>query len=175
LRLINPSGYGHDFSIKYAKNQTLGQAGNEAKFHASQPQKLNLKELIWMEQVSFPAQKTVKEQVQTLRNTIYSYVGVKHETPIVQIVWGSLIFYGRAEGMKFDYTLFKPNGEPLRAKITLNFVEYISPGKWEKEGCKFTRPDSSDHGQSWRHAATVMRQDLPRQWLLHGSRSHQRS
>ncbi|MBR7792642.1 peptidoglycan-binding protein [Undibacterium sp. FT147W] len=132
--LINPSGYGHDFSIKYAKNQTLGQAGNEAKFHASQPQKLNLKELILDGTgVILGTKKTVKEQVQTLRNTIYSYVGVKHETPIVQIVWGSLIFYGRAEGMKFDYTLFKPNGEPLRAKITLNFVEYISPGEMGKK------------------------------------------
>lgn len=132
--LVNPSGYGHDFSIKYAKNQTLGQAGNEAKFHASQPQKLSLKELILDGTGVIPGtKKTVKEQVQNLRNTIYTYVGSKHETPIVQIVWGSLIFYGRAEGMKFDYTLFKPNGEPLRAKITLNFVEYISPGEMEKK------------------------------------------
>ena len=37
--LINPSGYGHDYSIKYSKAQTLGQAGSEAKFHASQPEK----------------------------------------------------------------------------------------------------------------------------------------
>lgn len=132
--LINPSGYGHDFAIKYAKNQTLGQAGNEAKFHASQPQKLSLKELVLDGTGVIPGtKKTVKEQVQNLRNTIYSYVGSKHETPIVQIVWGSLIFYGRAEGMKFDYTLFKPNGEPLRAKITLDFVEYVSSGEMEKK------------------------------------------
>lgn len=132
--LINPSGYGHDYSIKYAKNQALGQAGNEAKFHASQPEKLSLKELILDGTGVIPGTtKTVKQQVESLRDAVYTYVGSKHEAPIVQVVWGSLIFYGRAEGLKFDYTLFKPNGEPLRAKISLTFVEYISAAEIVKE------------------------------------------
>ena len=132
--LINPSGYGHDYTIKYAKNQALGQAGNEAKFHASQPEKLSLKELILDGTGVIPGTtKTVKQQVESLRDAVYTYVGSKHEAPIVQVVWGSLIFYGRAEGLKFDYTLFKPNGEPLRAKISLTFVEYISAAEIVKE------------------------------------------
>jgi nucleoid-associated protein YgaU len=53
---------------------------------------------------------------------------------------GQSDFLRRAEGMKFDYTLFKPNGEPLRAKITLNFVEYISPGEMGKR----KQPSSPD-------------------------------
>lgn len=132
--LINPSGYGHDFSIKYAKAQSLGQAGNESKFHASQPEKLSLKELVLDGTGVVPGTtKTVKQQVEELRNAVYTYVGTKHEAPIVQVVWGSLIFYGRVEGLKFDYTLFKPNGEPLRAKISLNFVEYTSAAEIVKE------------------------------------------
>jgi hypothetical protein len=83
---------------------------------------------------------SVKQQIEALRNTVYTYVGEKHEAPVVQVVWGSLIFYGRAEGMKFDYTLFMPNGEPLRAKITLNFVEYTSAAEIAKE----SQPRSPD-------------------------------
>ncbi|GGC76733.1 CIS tube protein [Undibacterium terreum] len=132
--LINPSGYGRDYSIRYAKNQALGQASNEAKFHASQPEKLTLKELVLDGTGAVPGlTKSVKAQVESLRNTVYTYVGTKHEAPIVQVVWGSLIFYGRAEGLKFDYTLFKANGEPLRAKISLNFVEYQSASEIVKE------------------------------------------
>ena len=132
--LINPSGYGHDYSIKYAKNQSLGQAGNESKFHASQPEKLTLKELILDGTGVVPGTtKTVKQQVESLRDAVYTYVGSKHEAPIVQVVWGSLVFYGRAEGLKFDYTLFKPNGEPLRAKISLTFVEFVSAAEIVKE------------------------------------------
>jgi hypothetical protein len=125
--LINPSGYGHEFVIRYAKNQALGQAGNEAKFYASKPEKLNLKELVLDGTGAVPGTKMpVKQQVDALRNTVYTYVGTKHEAPIVQVVWGSLLFYGRVESLKFDYTLFTPSGEPLRAKVTLNFIEYTS-------------------------------------------------
>jgi hypothetical protein len=139
--LINPSGYNHEFSIRYAKNQALGQAGNEAKYNATQPEKLSLKELVLDGTGAVPGTKmSVKQQVEALRNTVYTYVGEKHEAPVVQVVWGSLIFYGRAEGMKFDYTLFMPNGEPLRAKITLNFVEYTSAAEIAKE----SQPRSPD-------------------------------
>ena len=139
--LINPAGYGHDFTIRYARNQALGQAGNEAKFHASQPEKLNLKELVLDGTGAVPGTSMpVKDQVTALRNTVYTYVGTKHEAPIVQVVWGSLIFYGRAENLKFDYTLFMPNGEPLRAKITLAFVEYTSAAEIVKE----SQPSSPD-------------------------------
>jgi nucleoid-associated protein YgaU len=132
--LINPAGYEIDHVIRYAKKQAMGQAGNEAKFDAAEPEKLTLRQMTLDGTGAVPGSKMpVKEQVQLLRNTIYTYVGTKHETPIVQVVWGSLIFYGRVQGLKFDYTLFKPNGEPLRAKITLNFVEYTSAAELVKE------------------------------------------
>lgn len=132
--LINPSGYGWDYSIRYTKTQATGKAGNEAKFHASQLEKLRLKELVLDGTGAVPGtQMSVKDQVESLRDTVYTYVGDKHEAPIVQVVWGSLIFYGRVEGLKFDYTLFKPNGEPLRAKVSLNFIEYKSPAQITKE------------------------------------------
>ena len=139
--LINPSGYGHDFSIRYSKNQALGQPGNETKFSASQPEKLSLKELV-LDGTGAIAGTTqsVNQQIDSLRNTVYTYVGSKHEAPIVQVVWGTLIFYGRVEGLKFDYTLFKPSGEPLRAKVTLHFVEYISAAEIVKE-TKLNSPD----------------------------------
>ncbi|MBY0573625.1 MAG: peptidoglycan-binding protein [Undibacterium sp.] len=141
--LINPSGYGHEFSIKYAKNQSLGQAGNEAKFHASQPEKLHLEKLVLDGTGAVPGtKKSVKEQVDSLRNSVYTYVGTKHEAPIVQVVWGNLLFYGRVEGLKLDYTLFKPNGEPLRAKVTLNFVGYTSAAEIVKAESK-SSPDLS--------------------------------
>lgn len=125
--LINPSGYDHNYTVRYTKNETLGQSGDEAKFNAVQSEKLNLKSLVLDGTGAIPGTKEpVKLQVEKLRNAVYTYVGTKHEPPIVQVVWGSLLFYGRVESLKFDYTLFTPSGEPLRAKISLNFVEYTS-------------------------------------------------
>jgi nucleoid-associated protein YgaU len=139
--LINPAGYGHDFGIRYTKTQAQGAAGKEAKYVGSQSEKLSLKELILDGTGAVPGSVIpVKTQVANLRKTTYDYVGVKHEAPIVQLVWGGLIFYGRVESLKFDYTLFKPNGDPLRAKVTMSLVEYNSPPEIVKE----SQPSSPD-------------------------------
>jgi hypothetical protein len=140
--LINPSNYDMEFSVKYAKNQAMGQAGNEAKFHASEPEKLSLKSLVLDGTGAVPGTTmAVKAQVEALRNTIYTYVGTKHEAPIVQVVWGSLIFYGRVQKLSLDYTLFAPNGEPLRAKIaSLDFIEFTTAAELVKEESK-SSPD----------------------------------
>jgi hypothetical protein len=123
--LINPSGYGHEFQIKYSKNAALGQAGNETKYSASLPEKLSLKELVFDGTGVVPnTTQSVTDQVTNLRATVYDFNTERNEAPIVKVVWGDLLFYGRADGFKVDYTLFKPTGEPLRARVTLNFIEY---------------------------------------------------
>ena len=76
---------------------------------------------------------SVKDQIELLKNVAYTFVGTKHESPIVQLKWGGFIFYGRVESLKFDYTLFKPSGVPLRAKVTLTFIEYQSTEEISKE------------------------------------------
>lgn len=135
--LINPAGYDHNYTVRYTKNEVPGQSGDEAKFNSMQSEKLNLKSLVLDGTGAIPGTKLpVKQQVEALRNAVYTYVGTKHEPPIVQVVWGSLLFYGRIESLKFDYTLFAPNGEPLRAKISLSFVEYSSAAEEVKKSRK---------------------------------------
>jgi LysM repeat protein len=132
--LINPTGYGRDFSIRYTEQQPLGQASQESKYVYSKPEVLTLKELVLDGTGVVPGTtEPVTVQVEKLRNTVYTYDGDKHEAPIVQVLWGKLIFYGRVRGLKFDYTLFKPSGEPLRAKVTLALVQYLSPSEIAKK------------------------------------------
>jgi len=42
--------------------------------------------------------------------------------------------------MSIDYTLFKPNGSPLRAKLNLKFVKYMT----NKEAVELAKNQSSD-------------------------------
>lgn len=142
--MLNPAGYEQTFKLSYAKNKVLGQPGTETKFDASHPEKFVLKELILdatgavsanpLSVVSDPV--PVKDQIELLKDVVYRYKGTKHETPIVQVKWGELLFYGRVESLKFDYTLFKPSGVPLRAKVTLTFVEYQSKEEISKEAAQ---------------------------------------
>lgn len=139
--LINPAGYEHGFAISYTTNKSVGSNGSEAKYDITQAEKLTLKSLVLDGTGAVPGQViAVRDQVDTLCKAVYNYVGKLHEAPIVQVVWGALLFYGRVESLKFDYTLFKPNGEPLRAKVSLNLVEYKSPPEIVKES-KQSSPD----------------------------------
>ncbi|QOJ22621.1 MAG: peptidoglycan-binding protein [Gammaproteobacteria bacterium] len=139
--MINPAGYEHTFKLSYAKNRVLGQPGTETKYDASHPEKIVLKELVLdatgaVTTGSSAADSTptpVKEQIELLKSVAYTYRGTKHEAPIVQLKWGALLFYGRIESLKFNYTLFKPNGVPLRAKVTLTLIEYQSSEEISKE------------------------------------------
>jgi hypothetical protein len=132
--LINPKAYGEDYMIVYSETKAMGKAGSEAKFHTAKPEKLTLEELVLDGTGAVPGTTmAVKAQVDALRNTIYTYIGTKHQAPIVRVVWGTMVFYGRVQGMKVDYTLFMPSGEPLRAKVKLNFVAYDSPSQLAKE------------------------------------------
>ena len=128
--LINPPSYSINSAILYVEEQAMGQAGHESKFYTMEAEKLKLPSLTFDGTGAVPGSKMpVKEQVALLRKCVYAYVGTKHEAPIVQVVWGSMIFYGRVKELDFNYTLFKPTGEPLRAKVDISFVEYASAGQ----------------------------------------------
>ncbi|TXI28802.1 MAG: peptidoglycan-binding protein [Nitrosomonas oligotropha] len=139
--MINPAGYERTSKISYSKESVMGQPGVEAKYYATHADKFVLKELILdatgavsanpLSVVSDPV--PIKEQIESLKEVIYKYNGSKHEAPIVQLKWGELLFYGRVESLKYDYTLFKPSGVPLRAKVTIIFFEYKSTQEISKE------------------------------------------
>ncbi len=125
--LINPSGYTHSSAINYSKNVAFGP-GTEKKFSNSKPDTYVFKELVLDGTGVVPtnAPMTVKDQISLLRKVAYNYQGTDHEPPVVEVSWGPLLFKARMEALAVNYTLFKPSGEPLRAKITLTFIEYKS-------------------------------------------------
>jgi hypothetical protein len=48
-----------------------------------------------------------------------------HAPPPCKILWGTLEFIGVLENVKKNYTMFLGDGTPVRAKVTLEFKEYI--------------------------------------------------
>ncbi|KKO44119.1 peptidoglycan-binding protein [Arsukibacterium ikkense] len=130
--MINPASLNHQLGISYnSDNSTslpIGKSAVESKLSQYQQEKLSF-ELILDGTGVVPqaAAVDVSQQVQQLKNVVYHYVGEKHEPSIVKLQWGqSFSFVGRLSSMTVDYTLFKPGGDPLRAKIKLNFGSYMS-------------------------------------------------
>lgn len=143
--MVNPASYSHAHSISYNKKEAVGQAGAETKFGSVDAEKINFDIVLdGTGVVDVTGVPDVKTQVQQLSDIVYKYDGDKHETNVVRLLWGSLIFFGRLDSMSIEYTLFKPSGEPLRAKIKLAFSSFLSK---EEEALQANRssPDLSHY------------------------------
>ncbi len=140
--MLNPSAYSHSRSIGYSKKKVLGQLGSDTKFSDIQPEKTNFDILIDGTGVVNQSAPDVKTQINQLNDLIYKYDGAQHEPNHIRILWGELIFFGRLESISVDYNLFKPSGEPLRAKVKLSILSFMSK---EEEGLRANRssPDLS--------------------------------
>lgn len=124
--MINPADFKHTQGISYDKQKAQGESAADAKFSAVEAEKVNFSIILDGTGVVKPATpadagKSVKAYLAELKKVVYQYVGTEHEPPYVRLLWGTLIFFGRLESMTTNYTLFKPSGEPLRAKVDLGF------------------------------------------------------
>jgi hypothetical protein len=126
--LINPAGYKRQLSIRYNKQQTLGQPAGHVRFSSVRPEKLTLPELVFDGTgiVSLYGSSSVDSLIETMLGLLYRVKGDKHEPNTVCFQWGDMNYYGRVETVDIDYTMFKPTGEPLRAKVKLGILGGIS-------------------------------------------------
>jgi hypothetical protein len=124
--MINPAAFSHSRTIRYNTQPSLGQASNPVKFSAISPDTISFSVVFDSTGVvgsgTLDAPTSVPDQIEALVDIIYTLDGDKHEPNHVRLLWGTTIFYGRLKSISTKYTLFKPSGEPLRAKSDLAFV-----------------------------------------------------
>jgi hypothetical protein len=119
--MLNPGSVKHGGGIRYNKTEALGSSKVEAKFSSVGEETLSFSLLMDGTGV-VPGSSDVPAQLKALRSVVYQYVDTQHEPSRVQVVWGKLVFFGRLSQLETEYTLFKPDGEPLRAKLSLAFI-----------------------------------------------------
>lgn len=69
----------------------------------------------------WPLDGTIDQMIEKLKKMVYKFDGDAHETPIVEVTWGSKNFKARLVSMETKYTLFDVEGGPLRAIVKLVF------------------------------------------------------
>jgi nucleoid-associated protein YgaU len=68
-----------------------------------------------------------------------------HAAPICDIRWGGFHFKGILENVSGEFTLFLANGTPVRANLTVNFVEWRDVQSLVQVNPK----ESADHQKNW--------------------------
>jgi phage tail protein X len=168
---INPAEYRHVHHVCYNDRQAQGSPGGSPDFNRITSDQVSL-QLVFDGTGVVPgptpgvpafAADGVAKQVDAFRALVFDYDGKIHSPRFLQLVWGTLLFRCRLLELSVAYTLFKPDGTPLRARADAAFVGYTD----EVELARMARKSSPD----LTHVRTVREGDtLPLLcWEVYGS------
>jgi len=136
--MFNPNTYGRQVKVETTVPKTPGQESNNRVFNGLGPQSYNIELLLDGTGASAPTipggvglalpgaeaifiPPLVQEMVETFIDICYKIEGDTHKTNYVLLSWGLLDDVCILESADVKYTLFRPDGEPLRARIAAVF------------------------------------------------------
>jgi Contractile injection system tube protein len=135
--MINPDNIKWQRGIEYNEQQAPNTSAPSQKYKSTPVEKLNFDITIDCTGIVDAKRTDMAAEINALEGIIYTYNGSIHRPNFVKVQWGkSLVFKGVLKSMDTSYTLFKPDGSPLRAKLSLGFAEYISPQTAEQADAK---------------------------------------
>lgn len=141
---INPDTYKRSHSSSYTKDKTQEKPGQTTKFSAITPQTVDFEFYLDYTGVVPPAPGVpdLPQAIVRFKKCVYDYNGAIHSPNYLRLRWTDLQFKCRLTSLNIEYTLFKPNGTPLRAKLSVSFEEYLREGEGSDKG-KPSSPDLS--------------------------------
>ena len=124
---INPEKYAQTFKVEYDVKPAQGSQGVEGKFKSSAPTELKLDFVFdGTNTVYGYAQegKSVPEQLEAFKACVYDLSGDIHQPKYLKVIWTDFVFDCILTELQITYTLFSPDGVPLRAKLGCTFLNY---------------------------------------------------
>ena len=126
---VNPEKYTQTFSVVYNQNGAAGSANVPLKFDHQRPSTIKF-ELVFDATGAIPGSATdLTTEINKFLGVVYNYQGSIHEPYYLTLYWGDLTFGARLTDLSLSYTMFRPDGTPLRARGDVTFTNYIDPGK----------------------------------------------
>lgn len=132
---INPETYKHQHATAFQKESATDTAGASTKFIIMEPQTLSFEFYLDATGV-VPGVTDLNAEIATIKSVVYNYNGDIHSPNYLMVSWSGFVFKCRLTSLNIDYTLFRPDGTPLRAKLDMAFQEYLSPDEIAKRSKK---------------------------------------
>jgi hypothetical protein len=129
---INPEKYSHTYEICYNDEQAQGSSGGSPGFNKIPSDKVEF-ELVFDGTGVVPSavpgvipftNDGITAQIDQLKSLMFTYNPKGHSPNYLVLAWGKLLFKGRLESLAITYTLFKPDGTPLRARAHVTFIGF---------------------------------------------------
>jgi len=139
--MINPDAITWQRSVNYNEEQAPDTSSTSQTYQNTPSETLSFDIVIDCTGVVDSTRIDLMEELEVLQDIIYTYDGTIHRPNFVKVQWGKgIIFNGVITSFNTTFSLFRPDGSPLRAKVSLSFSEYISPETLNK----LDAPESPD-------------------------------
>ncbi|MCC8134049.1 MAG: hypothetical protein LIP04_11095 [Tannerellaceae bacterium] len=142
--LINSESLKFSRKVSYTSDQTLGRAASVNRFDGHAPSNLSFSFILDGTGIAYDKTETVEETIKKFEAVVYRYIGKIHQPNPLKVSWGNFSFNCRLESLDYEYTLFAPNGEPLRVKVSVSFTNFITREEEKKGEWHLTGPVSHD-------------------------------
>jgi hypothetical protein len=129
--LINPESYTLEYKVKTSDGQGQGTSGAQIKFEYTLPEELTFEFLFDNTGIidGKPNPNGVADEVKHFREMLTGYQGSSHEPYHLKLVWGDLVFKGRAIELSITHKLFNPDGQPIRTVAKVKFKKSVEDKK----------------------------------------------
>ncbi|HZE86393.1 MAG TPA: LysM peptidoglycan-binding domain-containing protein [Puia sp.] len=133
--LFNPSNFTVETKVEYKQPKGKGKTGGDPQFEKIPPLAFGVEFTIdgtgiGPGNAGHGDSDYVKKQVKKLRDVTGATInGEIHRPNYLAVLWGTFYIECVLTSLNVTYTLFDREGSPLRAKLSLHFLERIGPGK----------------------------------------------
>ena len=125
VAMFNPEQWQLQESVSHNTERPIGGEANRARYNGRNRNKLAF-DLTVDGTGASGEKREVLADIAALK-TIIGFNGDEHRTNRLLIIWGSQVFSGVNESISVKYTLFRADGTPLRAVVSLSFIEDKEP------------------------------------------------
>ncbi|MEO5593066.1 MAG: hypothetical protein ABIR15_18550 [Chitinophagaceae bacterium] len=132
---VNPESFTQTFKINADTQQGHGNPGTETRYKSTEPEQLRLEftldgtrtiEGYGGENKDYVT-RPVHDQLEDLKKCVYNFDGTIHRPRFLIVMWGSeMNFNCVLSNLDLNYTLFEPDGSPLRVKVSATFTAHKS-------------------------------------------------
>lgn len=122
--MFNPNTYTQKYEVEYQDRQGQGDTGSPQVFGKIKPQDYTFEFLF--DGTGTSADKVeVQDSIEEFLKVTGKHDGEIHRPLYLKLSWGALVSKCVLNNAEITYTLFKPDGTPLRAKVKATFAENI--------------------------------------------------
>ena len=122
--MFNPASYTQKYELKYQDEQGAGTTGSPQVFGKIKPQDYTF-DLIFDGTGTAAEEKDVYKEVEFFLKVTGKHDGEIHRPFYLLLSWSKLSVKCVLKSAEITYSLFKSNGDPLRAKVKATFSENI--------------------------------------------------